>query len=54
MLVTVVRVGGVKTLYALSAEKIANFARELKFENTARKTAGELMVGASTYLIIKA
>ena len=52
--VTVVSVGGVKALYALSATKVANYARELKFENTARKTAGGLMVGAGTYLIVKA
>jgi len=51
--VTVVSVGGVKALYALSATKVANYARELKFENTARKTAGGLMVGAGTYLIVK-
>ena len=51
--VTVVSVGGVKVLYALSASKIANFSRELKFENAARKTAGGLMVGAGTYLIVK-
>ncbi|MBW1753537.1 MAG: LysE family translocator [Deltaproteobacteria bacterium] len=51
--VTVGSVGGVKVLYALSATKIANFARDLKFENAARKTAGGLMVGAGTYLIVK-
>ena len=51
--VTVVSVGGVKVLYALSASKISNFARELKFENAARKTAGGLMVGSGTYLIVK-
>ena len=51
--VTVVSVGGVKALYALSATKVANYARELKFENTARKTAGGLMVGAGIYLIVK-
>ena len=52
--VTVVSVGGVKVFYALFATKVANFARELKFENAARKTAGGLMVGAGTYLIVKA
>jgi len=51
--VTVVSVGGVKILYAMSATKVANLARELKFENTARKTAGGLMVGTGTYLIVK-
>jgi len=52
--VTVVSVGGVKVLYALSATKVATLARGLKFENAARKTAGGLMVGAGTYLIVKA
>jgi len=54
ILVTVVSVGGVKVLYALFAEKIANLTREQKYENTARKAAGGLMIGAGTYLIIKA
>ncbi len=52
--VTLVSVGGVKILYALSAAKVANFARDLKFENTTRKTAGGLMVGAGAYLIVEA
>ncbi len=52
--VTVVSVGGVKVLYALSATKLANLARELKFESAARKTAGGFMIGAGTYLIVKA
>lgn len=52
--ITVVSVGGVKVCYALSAIKIANLARELKFENAARKTAGGLMAGAGIYLIVKA
>ncbi|MBN4078545.1 LysE family translocator [Gammaproteobacteria bacterium AH-315-C21] len=54
LFVTVVSVGGAKVFYALSATKVANFARELKFENAARKTAGGLMVGAGTWLIVKA
>jgi threonine/homoserine/homoserine lactone efflux protein len=54
ILITVVSVGGVKVLYALSATKVANFAKERKFIDIARKTAGGLMVGAGTYLIVKA
>jgi len=54
LFVTVVSVGGVKVIYALSAIKVATAARELKFENTARKTAGGLMVAAGAYLIVKA
>jgi threonine/homoserine/homoserine lactone efflux protein len=52
--VTVASVGGVKILYALSATKVASLARSLKFENAARKTAGGFMVGAGSYLIVKA
>jgi threonine/homoserine/homoserine lactone efflux protein len=52
--VTSAGVGGVKILYALSATKIASLARGLKFENAARKAAGGFMVGAGSYLIIKA
>lgn len=52
--ITVVSVGGIKVLYALSATKVVTLAKKLKFENTARKTAGGLMVGAGTYLIVKA
>ena len=52
--VTVASVGGVKVLYALSATKVAKLARELKFENSVTKAAGGLIVGAGTYLIVKA
>lgn len=53
LFVTITSVGGVKVFYALSAIKVADYARELKFENAARKTAGGLMLGAGTYLIVK-
>jgi len=52
--VMVVSVGGVKILYALSATKVASLARSQKPNNTARKTAGGLMVGTGSYLIVKA
>ena len=51
--VTVTSVGGVKVFYALSAKKVADYAKELNFENAARKSAGGLMLGAGTYLIVK-
>ena len=54
ILITVAGVGGIKILYALSATKIASLAKGIKFENAARKTAGGVMVGAGSYLIIKA
>ncbi len=51
--VTIAAVGGVKIAYALSAQKIAALAKELKFERAARKIAGGFMVGAGSYLIEK-
>lgn len=51
--ITVVAVGGVKVLYALSASRISSLARGLKYENAVRKTAGGLMVGAGSCLIVK-
>lgn len=52
--ITVVSVGGVKMLYALSARKLATMARELKFESAARKAAATIMVGTGSYIIAKA
>lgn len=51
--ITVVAVGGVKVLYALLASRIASLARGLKYENAARKSAGGIMIGAGSYLIVK-
>lgn len=52
--VMVASVGGVKVLYAFSATKLASMARNHKLDNAARKTAGSFMVGAGSWLIIKA
>ncbi len=52
--VMVVSVGSVKLIYAFSALKVASLARRYKLDNAARKTAGGLMVGTGSYLIIKA
>lgn len=52
--VAVVSVGGVKIVYALSAIKVVNFSRQLRLENAARKIAGGTMIGAGSYLIVKA
>lgn len=51
--VMVVAVGSVKLVYALSALKVASLARRYQLDNAARKTAGGLMIGAGSYLIIK-
>ena len=52
--VMLVSVGGVKAVYAFSATKVASLARRYKFYNAARKTAGGFMIGAGSYLIVKA
>ncbi len=54
ILITIVAVGGVKTVYAFSARKIAAISQGLKFERGAKKIAGSLMIGAGAYLIVKA
>ncbi len=51
--IMVVGVGGVKVIYAFSAIKVASLAKRYKFDNTARKAAGGLMLGTGGYLIIK-
>jgi len=53
MAVTLVAVGGVKIIYALSATQIAVLLRGFRFEKAARKTAGGLLVGAGGYLMLK-
>lgn len=52
--VMVISVGGVKAVYAFSATKVASLARRYRFDNAARKTAGGFMIGAGSYLIVKA
>lgn len=54
ILVTIVSVGGVKIFYALFADKVATYAINRNMGNKARKTAGGFMLGAGSYLIIKA
>jgi threonine/homoserine/homoserine lactone efflux protein len=52
--VMVISVGGVKVFYAFSATKLASMARNHKLDNAARKIAGSFMLGAGSWLIIKA
>ncbi len=54
MLVTIVTVGGVKIFYAISANKVASMSKGYGLENKAKKVAGGFMVGAGSYLIVKA
>ena len=54
MLVTIVTVGGVKIFYAISANKLASLSKGYNLESKTKKVAGGLMVGAGSYLIVKA
>tara|TARA_R110000782_G_scaffold10851_1_gene33549 strand:- start:2537 stop:3157 length:621 start_codon:yes stop_codon:yes gene_type:complete len=54
ILVTIVTVGGVKISYAVIAKKLVNMTQELKLERGAKKIAGSFMIGAGSYLVVKA
>ena len=54
MLVTIFTVGGVKIFYAFSASKVASMSKNYNLESITKKAAGGLMLGAGSYLIIKA
>lgn len=51
MAITVVSVGGVKLGYAFAAQKILTF--RFRAQRAAKITAGSIIVGAGTYLIVK-
>ncbi len=52
--ITIIGVGSVKVAYAILAGKLADFAQRRQFGSASRKVAGGLMVGAGSYLILKA
>jgi threonine/homoserine/homoserine lactone efflux protein len=52
--ITAFSVGGVKSIYAIFANKAAAYAQKTNTEVAARKAVGGLMVGAGGYLIVKA
>ena len=52
-LITISTVGLVKIAYAISAQKVVTMSQGLKLENTAKKLAGSVMIGAGSFLIIK-
>ena len=54
ILLTILTVGGVKIGYAIIATKVVTMARGLKLEKEVITIAGGLMIGAGSYLIIKA
>ncbi len=53
-IITIIAVGGVKIFYAFSAKKVVSISRSLNIQGAAKKTAGVFMVGAGSYLIVKA
>ena len=52
--VTIATVGGVKIAYAIIAKKVVNLTQGMKLEKGAKKIAGSFMIGAGSYLIVKA
>ena len=54
VVVTIVAVGGVKLFYAFTAQKIMSRFQTVKSQKAARSAAGCVMVGAGSYLIVKA
>ncbi len=54
VLITIITVGGVKLFYAFAAQKIISRFQTVKSQEVARSAAGCVLVGAGTYLIIKA
>ncbi|WP_411825414.1 LysE family translocator [Luteolibacter sp. AS25] len=52
--ITILVVGGVKLVYAFAAHSIVSRLERRHTKKCMRKTAGVLMIGAGTYLIVKA
>jgi len=52
--VTIASVGGVKVTYAVIAKKVMDMTRGMKLQKGAKKLAGGFMIGAGSYLIVKA
>ena len=54
VLITIVSVGGVKVMYAMTAGKFASISQDLRLQTVVKKLAGGFMLGAGSYLILKA
>jgi len=54
VLVTIVAVGGVKLAYAAAAQRIVSRFQKKRSQKIAHRSAGCLMVGVGSYLIVKA
>lgn len=52
-LITVVGVGGVKSTYAIFANKLAAHTKGLIYERSVKVVTGSLMIGVGAYLIVK-
>ncbi len=54
LLIDIIVVGGVKIFYAFSAKKVASISKRYGLENKTQKVAGSFMIGAGSYIIVKA
>ncbi|MCT0211882.1 MAG: LysE family translocator [Cyanobium sp.] len=52
--ITIVAVGGVKLIYAYSARTLVARLQSRRMQRITRKVAGRLMIGAGSYVILKA
>ncbi|MCC5835751.1 MAG: LysE family translocator [Opitutales bacterium] len=52
VLVTICAVGGVKLIYAYSAQRIAQSLKKRKIQDLARKVVGCIILGVGAYLIV--
>ena len=52
--VTIVAVGGIKVLYAIFAHRVVSSKRGKRFTMLSRKAAGAALIGAGSYLVVKA
>jgi len=53
VMITIFTVGGVKLTYAFAAHRIISRLQKRQAHKYARRSAGGLMIGAGTYLIVK-
>ncbi len=54
LLIDVIVVGGIKIFYAFSARKVASISKRHGLDNKIKKVAGGFMIGAGSYIIVKA
>ncbi|MDR4461217.1 MAG: LysE family translocator [Nitrospirales bacterium] len=54
ILITVATVGGVKIAYAIAANRVVNITQSLGLAKGVKRLAGSVMIGAGSYLIVKA